>query len=136
MHGKRRRMSGVTWVLDTSALLAVLQREPGAELVRSVLRAALISSVNFAEAASTMVFRGSSINVAESALFGYGVPVIAFTADHAVEAARLRPLTAKQGLSLGDRACLALASLQGLPVMTADRSWGTVDVGVQIEVIR
>jgi PIN domain nuclease of toxin-antitoxin system len=129
-------MSGVTWVLDTSALLAVLQREPGAERVRSVLRAAVISAVNFAEAASTIVLSGNSIGVAQSALSGYGVPVIDFTADHAIEAARLRPLTAKQGLSLGDRACLALASLQGLPVMTADRSWRTVDVGVQIEVIR
>jgi PIN domain nuclease of toxin-antitoxin system len=129
-------MSAVTWVLDTSALLAVLREEHGADRVYPMLDTAIMSSVNLAEAATVLVQSGQSIRSASSALDAYRVPAIDFTVEHAFEAARLRPLTAKQGLSLGDRACLALASLERLPVMTADRSWSALDVGVEITVIR
>jgi PIN domain nuclease of toxin-antitoxin system len=62
--------------------------------------------------------------------------VIAFDEPQARSAARLRPVTRHAGLSLGDRACLALGDRLGCPVVTADRIWGNLDVGVDIFVIR
>jgi len=62
--------------------------------------------------------------------------VVDFDEEQAMEAARLRPLTMGIGLSLGDRACLALAGLRRLPAVTADRSWGTLKLGVDVTVIR
>jgi PIN domain nuclease of toxin-antitoxin system len=124
------------WIVDASAIIAVLLDEPGRERVEALLPSAAISSVNLSEVVTAMLNRGHDFTEAVSKVSRFALEVIDFTEDHAFEAARLRPLTAKQGLSLGDRACLALASIEGLPVMTADRSWGSVDVGVQIDVIR
>jgi len=123
-------------VLDASAILALLRREPGADRVWPVLPVAVISAVNVAEAASVLTKAGFAIGDARSALADLPMRIIDFDASQAFEVARLRPLTAIKGLSLADRACLALASLRGSPVLTADRAWAALDVGVEVRAIR
>jgi PIN domain nuclease of toxin-antitoxin system len=53
-----------------------------------------------------------------------------------VEIARLRPLTREHGLSLSDRACLALPKRLDLPALTADTAWSRLDLRVEVRRIR
>ena len=137
----KRRVSSV---LDASALLALVQLERGFERVEQTLteeRGGLISAVNWAEVLSKLADGGVSPDVAESKMraaggVGQRLEVRALSEDHAREIARLRPLTRALGLSLGDRACLALAKAEGASVLTTDRAWSQLKVGVSITVIR
>lgn len=128
--------------LDASALLALLQNEPGAEIVEDAITdGATISTVNLAEALSTMARKGADpatalATMAERGVIGGAITVEPFTVADAVEAARLRPLTAKAGLSLGDRSCLALARRLGTPALTADQPWRGIDLPVEVRSIR
>jgi ribonuclease VapC len=128
--------------LDASALLALLQNERGAEVVEDAIAdGATISTVNLAEALSTMARKGADPSTAlatmtESGVIGGAITVEPFTLADAVEAARLRPLTAKAGLSLGDRSCLALARRLGTPALTADQPWRGIDLPVEVRSIR
>jgi ribonuclease VapC len=123
-------------ILDSSALLAVLLEERGAERVEPHLTLALISTVNLSEVVATAVERGLMLENVLSLLTRLSLEIMAFDAEQAYIAASLRPATRKLGLSLGDRACLALGLKQGLPVLTADQLWAKADVGVKVEVIR
>jgi PIN domain nuclease of toxin-antitoxin system len=123
-------------VLDASALLALLNRETGAEQVEASLGDACIGAVNLSECLARLADSGVPEKTAWEIVSSLELEVVPFNAGHAREAARLKPLTRKQGLSLGDRACLALARLTKRPVLTADRSWKTLDVDVQVRVIR
>jgi len=129
-------------VLDASALLAYVQREQGAENVAdAIARGAAISTVNLAEALSTLALRGQDPRQTVDRLTAAGLlngairvePVV--EAD-AIEAARLRPLTKSPGLSMADRVCLALAKRLGVPVLTTDGGWRTLDIGIKIVHIR
>lgn len=122
-------------VLDASALLALLFAEPGAEAVAAVLADALISSVNLAEVASRLTDRGVPEADARAAIAATGVRIVEFDSDQAWEAARLRGPTRAAGLSLGDRACLALARTRSLPALTGDRAWTGI-AGVEVVLIR
>jgi PIN domain nuclease of toxin-antitoxin system len=123
-------------VLDASAVLAVLKREPGAERVRAVLDRAIIGAVNAAEVQSKLVDMGFSRYAAEARIRILGCSVLAFSEVQAIEAGSLIALTRPFGLSLGDRACLALALDRKATVYTTDRSWTELDLGIQIEAIR
>jgi ribonuclease VapC len=124
-------------VLDSSALLALLNREPGAEkLTTALLGIAVCSTVNLAEVHSKLVSRGLSERNAWNAATTPVSELMAFTAAHAQIAGDLVRLTRPFGLSLGDRACLALGVDLGVPVYTADRSWKKLRLPVQINVIR
>ena len=123
-------------VLDASALLAVLHREPGAEWVEPVLHTAQLSSVNWSEVFQKALARGVDVRDLRRDLESLGLEIVPFTAEQGEEAARLWPLTRSLGLSLGDRACLALARLAGLPALTADGDWARADVGVEVRLIR
>jgi ribonuclease VapC len=123
-------------VLDSSALLAFIHREPGAEAVDEVIGDALISSVNFAEVITKLVTRGSSFESARIALGVAEPDVIDFTRSLAEQAGGLVVRTRSKGLSLGDRACLALAQREGVPAFTADRAWASLDIGIEIRLIR
>ncbi len=129
-------------VLDASALLAYLQGEPGADAVAGALsQGAVISLVNLAEVFSKVAERGKDPEALETELsmrgLLYGVlEAQPFTREDALEVARLRPLTRSLGLSLGDRACLALARRLGLPALTTDKNWARLDLGVDVRVIR
>jgi ribonuclease VapC len=127
-------------VLDASALLALMLDEPGADRVELAIEdSAAVSAVNWAEAMSRVAELGID-PVQESTrltqLFGVRLAIVPFEAVHAAEVARLRPLTRHLGLSLGDRACLALGVALSLPVLTGDRAWGQLDPTFRIELIR
>jgi PIN domain nuclease of toxin-antitoxin system len=124
------------YVLDASAILALLQNEKGAEKVVPVVRRSKVSAVNLAEVGSRLTNSGKSVAQASTALEGLGLNTIVFDEEQAMETARLRPLTRSLQLSLSDRACLALAKLRHLPVMTTDRAWAKLNLGIQITVIR
>lgn len=129
-------MSDSEAVLDASALLAVFGGEPGAERVRAVLLGATISAVNLAEVVGKLTDRGIAEADIRLAVEGQQLVVISFDGEAAYEAGSLPPATRAMGLSLADRACLALARKAGLPAMTADREWRRVRAGVEVRVIR
>lgn len=123
-------------VLDASAVLAVLQHEAGYESVGPQMFGAFVSSVNLAEVGTRLSDRGIAMAEARIMVESLGVRIIAFDEELAYESAALRRGTRAYGLSLGDRACLALAQREGLAVITADRSWSKLDIGVDIRLIR
>ncbi|MGI8841783.1 MAG: type II toxin-antitoxin system VapC family toxin [Caulobacteraceae bacterium] len=122
-------------VLDSSAVLALLLAESGAERVRAVAPGALFSTVNLAEIVSKLNERGMPADEARAAVEATGVEFVDFSADQACAAGALRSETRAAGLSLGDRACLALARLRRLPAITADAAWGGLP-GFEVIVIR
>lgn len=123
-------------VLDASALLALLLNEPGADTVLAVVRDSCMSAVNFSESLERGVARGFPAARLHDQILRSGTALKSFDAGQAVIAADFRPLTRHLGLSLGDRACLALGKTLGAPVLTADRAWATLDVGLDIRLIR
>ena len=126
-------------VLDASAVIAWLKNEPGAERVETALDAqeAVISTVNLAEVLSHVAHAGQDVGETKELLREVGLEVAPFTFAQAVTCGELRPFTAPYGLSLGDRACLALGIEMQAQVLTADKQWGNVQVkGVQVELLR
>jgi PIN domain nuclease of toxin-antitoxin system len=126
----------VTIVLDSSAILAVFHREPGWERVDAEIDDAIISAVNLAEVVAKVEDRGYPSERVRANLAGSALRIVAFDEDAAYLTGRLRPSTRMAGLSLGDRACLALAMAHDLPVMTADRAWAKLDLGIEVRVFR
>ena len=129
--------SGLT-VLDASAVLALLFEEPGAEIVRAQLRTGVIGAANLAEVLAKLSDHGLPAPEAARAVAILGLEVAPMTEGQAQRSAELRPATRTAGLSLGDRACLALAMELGAPALTADRSWAGVaeSAGVTVQVVR
>jgi ribonuclease VapC len=124
-------------VLDASALLAILNQEPGAEtLTPELLSGAVISTVNLAEVHGKLIGRGLSPDDAWEAALGPIREAVPFTAEHAGLAGDLVAKTHPLGLSLGDRACLALGLALKAPVYTADKSWKKLKAGAHIQIIR
>jgi PIN domain nuclease of toxin-antitoxin system len=123
-------------VLDASAVLAHLRGERGADKVAERLDGAAISAVNWAEVIQKLVDDAMTDDTIELALSNLSLAVIDFDAPLAEAAGRLRRTTRERGLSLGDRACLALARREGKPVLTADRAWAELDLGVEVVLIR
>ena len=123
-------------VLDASAVLALLHGEPGGELIEPILGACVISTVNLSEIVAKLIDNGidtaTAVRLTEAQPFR---PV-----DHTLPLARitgtLRAETQDGGLSLGDRACLALAIALGLPVFTADRAWQALPLDIEVRPIR
>jgi ribonuclease VapC len=126
----------ISGVLDSSALLAYLRRERGVDIVAAVMSNAVISSVNFAEVVTKLVSRGETLGGARAALGVVQLQVVDFTRSLAEQAGGLVARTRSKGLSLGDRACLALALREGVPAFTADRAWASLDIGTEIRLIR
>ena len=127
--------TGRAWVLDASALLALLFDEPGGEMVERGLMASVISAVNLSEVMHKSLERGVGVEGLRDDLEALGVDVLAFDGDAAEEAANLRLATRAAGLSLGDRACLALARRLELPAVTADRTWEGLELPDPVAVI-
>lgn len=123
-------------VLDSSAILAVFLSEPGGERVLPILQGALLSTVNLAEVITRMIEVGAAAKHVWSRVESIQCEVCPFTAGQARVAAELRSVTRPFGLSLGDRACLALAIDRKATVYTTDKAWKNLDLGIQIEVIR
>jgi len=123
-------------VLDTSAILALYNREPGADRVAEVIPNAVVSAVNLAEAAAKLLDKDVSERAIDTYLARLALQIIAFDAGQARATARMRPATRGFGLSLGDRACLVLAQSLDLPALTADQIWAELDIGVKVSLIR
>ncbi len=124
-------------VLDASALLALLNRETGHERVaQAIADGAMIGAVNLAEVVAKLSERGATEEEIRAALDSFPLEVHDFHAELAYQTGLLRPLTRAAGLSMGDRACLALARMLSLPVVTAEREWGSLRLGITIQLIR
>lgn len=123
-------------ILDASAVLAVLNGEPGEKKVIPILAESAINTVNLTEVAAKLLEAGMDEVGARLAVSVLGIgEIVDFTQDLAWEAARLRPLTKQYGLSLGDRACLALAIKLKIPAVTADKEWSKLKL-CKVVVIR
>lgn len=122
-------------VLDASALLALINAEPGGDVVAAALPDASISVINLAEVVTKMIVGISRRDAwADAADL---VPVIVdFDAELGRRTAGLRASTRSVGLSLGDRACLALAEHLHVPALTADQAWRNLAIGIEIRLIR
>ena len=128
-------MSDGQVVLDASALLALLNEEPGASEVQAVIGDAVVSTVNLAEVAGKLSDHGMTDATIHKAL-SIGFDTLPFGADEVSVMPKLRRATRKHGLSLGDRCCLASALVQKCPVLTADRVWAKVKIrGLKITVL-
>lgn len=125
-------------LLDTSALLAMLNSEPGGDRVAAAIADASMSVINLAEVASYFVHLGMPPREVDAMLNPLPMRLVPADAALALAAGHLRGVTAQAGLSLGDRFCLALAAREGWQAWTADRQWAQVAdaVGVEIMLIR
>ena len=124
-------------VLDASAVLAVISEERGADNVSQALRrGAVMSAVNYAEVISKLVERGLRRELARATVLNIGIQILDFDIELADRVGELRPQTKSYGLSLADRACLALAERQGLPALTGDRKWSQFDLGIEVRIFR
>lgn len=125
-------------VLDASAVLALLQREPGSDVVEGALADAVMSVANLAEVLGKAADRGLHVTHQHELLASLGIRFEPVTTEDARSAARIRARDDARTpvLSLGDRLCLALAVRLDLPVLTADRAWTTVDHGVEVRLLR
>lgn len=123
-------------VFDASAVLALLKRETGTDRLLAVLGRATISCVNLAEVQSKLVFEGLEERAAWARINFLGCRPVSFDSNLARQAGSLIEQTKSSGLSLGDRACLALAMERKARVYTTDRAWANLGLGIEIEVIR
>ena len=123
-------------VLDASALLAVIEGEPGAEAVEEALADSAISAVNFSEVVTKLVDRGFGNETVVARMNAFSLSVHPFDAAQAWRAGLLRRDTRASGLSLGDRACLALAAVLEAPAMTTDRAWAALGLHIEVTVVR
>jgi len=128
-------------VLDASAVMALLHDEEGSSaVVEAIAAGTTICVVNWAEVLSKVAGEGDDPEQVASRLSVTGEEVViwieALTAADCMEVGRMRPVTKAQGLSLADRACLALAERLGVPALTTDREWARADVAAEVQLIR
>jgi ribonuclease VapC len=124
-----------SFVLDSSAILAVLNQEKGSQTAQTFFANGIVSAVNLAEVITKLIEQGHDSSSSMEAFNLLQLSVSGFDIAQARKAAELRPLTKHLGLSLGDRSCLALAILQNATAVTADRDWSGLSF-CPIEVIR
>ena len=123
-------------VIDASAILALLKMEKGYEKVANRLDDAIISSVNFSEVITVISRNGFGTEDVIKSLKNTFLHIIEFDTEQAIITATIDKTTKKHGLSLGDRACLALAKQKNLPVLTSDKVWKGLDLDVEVQLIR
>jgi len=123
-------------VVDASAILALLNEETGSEEVLKFIGKAAISTVNLSEVIAKLADAGIPEEDIRQILSNLNLEVIDFNEKRALKAGMLRPNTKSIGLSFGDRACLALGIILNQPVLTTDRLWGSINVGVEVRVVR
>lgn len=125
------------YVVDASALLALLKAEAGSDqVIEAITEGAVICSVNFSEVVAKLNESGMPEQAIHETLDSLELAIVKFDTENAYQAGLLRSQTRAVGLSPGDRACLALASYLNLPALTTDRIWKDVIPGIKVEVIR
>lgn len=122
--------------IDASVALILYFREPGFEAAIKAARGGVISTVNVAEVLSRLARVGAPASEALLQLTRVNIEIVPFNLDHARVVSELLPLTRAAGLSLGDRACLALAMERGVAAATADRAWAELALPVRVETVR
>ena len=125
-----------SYVLDASAVLCLLQEEKGAERVAEALPDAMIGAVNYSEVVAKLVEAGIDEVTVDSLIDKLQLKVIPFDRIQAWHAGSLRSTTRKLGLSLGDRACLALAAAEGATALTCERIWTKFEAPCRVEALR
>jgi ribonuclease VapC len=123
-------------VLDSSAVLAIIWNEPGSDMVFDHVDGAVISAVNYAEVLTKISDRGIDSKPAKVLLASLAIETIDFDKAQAETSSQLRSKTRHLGLSLGDRACIALAMTKGWPVLTADKVWAELKLSVEVQLVR
>jgi ribonuclease VapC len=123
-------------VLDASALLAFLFQETGADFVAARIADSLISTVNYSEVIARALERGMLEHTVQTDLALLPTTIGPFDTPLAFRAATLKTVTRRLGLSLADRACLALGIARNLPVVTGDRAWKDVELPVECVLFR
>jgi PIN domain nuclease of toxin-antitoxin system len=123
-------------VLDASAILTLLNNEAGAKTVEELLPGAIVSAVNYAEVVTRLTLLGMPESEIREALDILRLEIIAFDEEQSFQAGTFVNVTKQYGLSLGDRACLALALMNKLPAVTSDRVWQEVNAGIEVRLIR
>ena len=124
------------YVLDASALLALINGEPEADKVRPLMAQSIISAVNFCETVHKLRRRGLPVETVRATLTPLVPPPIPFDETMVYVTASIHERTRGQGISLGDCACLALALTRNAPAVTTEKKWEECDVGVEILRIR
>jgi ribonuclease VapC len=125
-----------SFVLDASALLCLLHDEKGAARVAEALPRSIVSAVNLSEAVAKLADAGLPADHISAAVESLQLAIVPFDKDQAEFAGLLRPKSRHAGLSLGDRACLALGLMRKAIVLTCDRAWSKLDLGVAVEQLR
>ena len=123
-------------VLDASAVLALVNSESGADIVGEVASEAAMSAVNLSEVVAKLAEGGMPEEAIRELLEELNLEVMPFDSEQAYRAGFLRPLTSAAGLSLGDRACIALGFRLGCAVLTTDREWSVLDLGLEVRQAR
>ena len=123
-------------VLDASAILALLNQEKGFEEVQEVLGSAIVSSVNLAEVVTRLALIGMPVRDIKEVLGLLSLEIVPFDDKQAMLAGLMATETKPLGLSLGDRACLAVGLAYDLPVITADRNWTSLKTDVRVNTLR
>lgn len=104
-------------------------------MAEALARGALMSTVNLSEVAAKLADIGMAEAAVRMATEQLGLEFVAFDEAGAVAAGLLRPASRSAGLSLGDRACIALGQARSLPVLTADLAWSSLDLGPEVQVV-
>jgi PIN domain nuclease of toxin-antitoxin system len=123
-------------VLDSSAILSVLNSETGADTVAFAMRKSLVSVANEAEVITVLIRKGKSPEQAVEYVANLPYRRVDLDAQLAWRAGALWRDVKPRGLSLGDRCCLALAERENLPVLTGDRQWADLSIGVEVRLFR
>lgn len=123
-------------IFDSSAILALLNQEAGKEIVSENLDRAVVSTVNIVEVATVLIRKGLNSKEIFNLLKETFLHIEDFDLEQSVIAASIDEVTKHHGLSLGDRACLALAKSKNLPVLTADKVWKGLKLKINIQLIR
>lgn len=123
-------------IFDASALLILLNKEPGYLVVKEYVSQAIISAINFSETLTVLMNIGIPQEDAVKLSTSIITEIIPFDSNQAILCASLRTITKQYGLSIGDRACLALAKYKNLPVITADKVWQQLNLPLDIILAR
>jgi ribonuclease VapC len=123
-------------VLDASAVIALLRSEPGCDIVQAAIADAIISTVNYSEVLKKTIERGGTGEAAASFVSGLSIGIIPFDETLAAKSADLYPQTKEHGLSLADRACLALGIQRNCKVLTSERRMALPSLSIKVKLIR
>ena len=132
----RSKTEALLHVLDTSALIALLHRETGWETVQGVLDHSAICAIHLTEAITKLRRKGGEPRLVERYLRGLPMPVLPWSEELAWESRDMAPLAWTHGISLADRACLAMARHLDAVAMTSDTEWANLKLDVRVVLFR